>query len=77
MARTKPAEQRRADLRFPLPRGFAARLTGARIQALERRGKYLLARLGARPPAYLDRRPGPRLSVGAIRERIAETNVVA
>ncbi len=36
---------RRADLRFPLPARFAERLEGARIEALTRRGKYLLAAL--------------------------------
>ena len=35
----------RADLRFPFPKNFAKRLTGARIEALGRRGKYLLASL--------------------------------
>jgi formamidopyrimidine-DNA glycosylase len=38
-------EQRRADLRFPLPSHFAERLSGRRIEALDRRAKYLLARL--------------------------------
>jgi formamidopyrimidine-DNA glycosylase len=38
-------EQRRGDLRFPLPRGFAKRLQGRKIEALDRRAKYLLARL--------------------------------
>ncbi|MEM7193245.1 MAG: DNA-formamidopyrimidine glycosylase family protein, partial [Pseudomonadota bacterium] len=38
-------EQRRADLRFPLPERFAERLTGRQIEALDRRAKYLLARL--------------------------------
>jgi formamidopyrimidine-DNA glycosylase len=40
-------ETRRPDLRFPLPLGFAARLKGARIEALDRRGKYLLAALSS------------------------------
>jgi glycosyltransferase involved in cell wall biosynthesis len=37
----------------------------------------LLARIGMRPAAFLDRAAGPvtRLSVAAVRERIAETNV--
>lgn len=34
--------QRRPDLRFPLPDDFAGRLRGRRIDAIERRGKYLL-----------------------------------
>ena len=38
-------EQRRADLRFPLPERFAARLEGRRVTALGRRAKYLLAHL--------------------------------
>ncbi len=38
-------EQRRADLRFPFPADFAARLTGRRIEAITRRAKYLLADL--------------------------------
>jgi formamidopyrimidine-DNA glycosylase len=38
-------EQRRADLRFPLPDQFAARLKGRKIRSLERRAKYLIAHL--------------------------------
>lgn len=38
-------EQRRPDLRFPLPERFAERLTGRRITALRRRAKYLMAAL--------------------------------
>lgn len=38
-------EQRRPDLRFPLPKAFAQRLTGRKVEALGRRAKYLLARL--------------------------------
>ena len=38
-------EQRRADLRFPFPKNFGTRLSGRRIEALDRRAKYLLARL--------------------------------
>lgn len=44
-ARLKRVEARRPDLRFPLPENFAARLTGARVERLDRRGKYLLAPL--------------------------------
>jgi formamidopyrimidine-DNA glycosylase len=35
----------RPDLRWPFPPGMAARLTGARVLALRRRSKYLLADL--------------------------------
>ena len=38
-------EQRRPDLRFPLPKHFAERLSGRKVEALHRRAKYLLARL--------------------------------
>jgi formamidopyrimidine-DNA glycosylase len=38
-------EQRRPDLRFPLPKDFGMRLSGRRVEALDRRAKYLLARL--------------------------------
>jgi formamidopyrimidine-DNA glycosylase len=38
-------EQRRADLRFPFPEDFVARLEGRRVESLDRRAKYLLAGL--------------------------------
>jgi len=38
-------EQRRPDLRFPLPKRFGERLAGRKVEALDRRAKYLLARL--------------------------------
>ena len=44
-ARFARVETRRPDLRFPLPENFAARLEGARVLALRRRAKYLLADL--------------------------------
>ena len=37
--------QRRADLRFPLPANFAARLEGRRVLGVDRRAKYILVRL--------------------------------
>lgn len=39
------ARTKRADLRFPFPERFAARLKGRRVEAIRRRAKYLLARL--------------------------------
>ena len=42
-ARLVRVEARRPDLRFAFPDGFVQRLTGARIERLERRGKYLIA----------------------------------
>lgn len=38
-------EQRRLDLRFPLPERFGARLQGRKVVQLSRRAKYLLAQL--------------------------------
>jgi formamidopyrimidine-DNA glycosylase len=37
--------QRRADLRWPLPENFANRLTGRRVEQLNRRAKFILAHL--------------------------------
>lgn len=44
-AHVRRLELRRPDLRFPLPRDFAARVEGRRIEALSRRAKYLLVDL--------------------------------
>ena len=41
------AEARRADLRFPLQKDFAARLKGQTVTGLGRRAKYLLADLAS------------------------------
>jgi formamidopyrimidine-DNA glycosylase len=41
----RSVEQRRKDLRFPLPKRFAKRLEGRTVDGLDRRAKYLLARL--------------------------------
>src|SRR5262249_3123806 len=38
-------EQRRHDLRFPLPPDFARRLTGRTVERLHRRAKYILVHL--------------------------------
>jgi formamidopyrimidine-DNA glycosylase len=44
-ARFARVEQRRPDLRFLFPEDFVARLTGARVLSLDRRGKYIQAPL--------------------------------
>ncbi|MBV9218646.1 MAG: DNA-formamidopyrimidine glycosylase, partial [Methylobacteriaceae bacterium] len=44
-ARIRKVEQRRPDLRFPLPERFATRLEGRRIDSIGRRAKYLLGNL--------------------------------
>ncbi len=43
--RLRRVQQRRKDLRFPLPARFAERLTGRRVERIERRAKYILAHL--------------------------------
>ncbi len=43
----KEAEARRADLRWPFPENFVARLGGQKILGLGRRAKYLLADLSS------------------------------
>jgi formamidopyrimidine-DNA glycosylase len=43
--RFRTVEQRRPNLRFPLPERFPERLTGQRVETLGRRAKYLLAGL--------------------------------
>lgn len=46
-ARIVAADLRRPDLRFALPEGMAGRLTGARVERLRRRSKYILADLSS------------------------------
>jgi formamidopyrimidine-DNA glycosylase len=46
-ARIDLAQVRRPDLRVPFPRHFAGRLTSQMVEALDRRAKYLLARLSS------------------------------
>lgn len=41
------AQANRPDLRFPFPENFAGRLTGAQVDRIDRRAKYLLVRLGS------------------------------
>ena len=41
-ARIVAVEQRRPDLRFPVPENFAGRLTGRLVEAVGRRAKYLM-----------------------------------
>jgi formamidopyrimidine-DNA glycosylase len=46
-ARFTKVEVRRGDLRWPLPKDFAKRLTGTTVTGLGRRAKYLLADLSS------------------------------
>lgn len=58
-------ETRRADLRFPLPKNFAGRLVGARVAALGRRGKYMIAALSTGESLVLHLGMSGRFSVAA------------
>jgi formamidopyrimidine-DNA glycosylase len=57
-------ELRRADLRRPFPPGLAARLAGARVGALARRGKYLLVELDEDGLLLLHLGMSGRLTIG-------------
>src|SRR5216117_1007599 len=46
-ARFTKVEARRGDLRWPLPKDFAARLEGKTVEGLGRRAKYLMADLAS------------------------------
>jgi formamidopyrimidine-DNA glycosylase len=46
-ARFTKVEAHRGDLRWPLPKDFAARLQGKKVEGLGRRAKYLLADLSS------------------------------
>jgi formamidopyrimidine-DNA glycosylase len=61
-------EQRRPDLRFPFPERFAQRLTGTRIETLERRAKFLVARLGSGEALIMHLGMSGRFSVAAAGE---------
>ena len=58
------AELRRPDLRRPFPPALAARLDGARIGALRRRGKYILVELDTDGLLLLHLGMSGRLTVG-------------
>ncbi len=62
-------EQRRPDLRFPLPKDFGMRLSGRRIEALDRRAKYLLARLDDGEVLVMHLGMTGRFSINAIARR--------
>ncbi len=61
--------QRRPDLRRPFPRGFVKRLTGRRVEAIDRRGKYLLIRLDDGVVLIVHLGMSGRMVVGARRNR--------
>lgn len=56
----------RADLRWPLPPGFAARLTGTRVLGLRRRGKYILIQLSSGESLLLHLGMSGRMVIGPV-----------
>jgi formamidopyrimidine-DNA glycosylase len=79
-------EQRRPDLRFPLPVDFARRLEGRKIVSLDRRAKYLLGRLddgevlvmhlGMTGRFSIDRGNGATLKPGAFAQTPTHEHIV-
>jgi formamidopyrimidine-DNA glycosylase len=55
---------RRPDLRWPFPPGLAERVSGARVEALARRSKYLLAHLDTQETLILHLGMSGRLLIG-------------
>lgn len=70
-ARLTAVALRRPDLRFPLPEGFAARLEGARIERLDRRGKYLVAPLSTGEALIMHLGMSGRFTLGGARPAAA------
>jgi len=62
-------EQRRADLRSPLPARFAARLQGRRVVDVARRAKYILIRLDDANLFVIHLGMSGRLVLGPLRSR--------
>ncbi len=66
-ARIRRVEQRRPDLRFPLPDRFATRLAGRRVVSLGRRAKYLLAGLDSGETLLMHLGMSGRFTVAGVR----------
>ena len=64
-ARFVRVEQRRADLRFPFPDGFAGRLEGQTVIGVERRSKYIQVGLSGGEVLVIHLGMTGRLSVAA------------
>jgi formamidopyrimidine-DNA glycosylase len=69
-------EQRRRDLRIPLPKRFAERLTGRRVLGLRRRAKYLLIDLDGGEVLIVHLGMSGRLVIGDGRGREPHDHVV-
>ncbi|SPJ24620.1 bifunctional DNA-formamidopyrimidine glycosylase/DNA-(apurinic or apyrimidinic site) lyase [Palleronia abyssalis] len=71
------AEVRRPDLRWPFPDKMADRLTGARIEALGRRSKYLLLHLDRGETLIVHLGMSGRMQVDGSRTADFHTDIVA
>ncbi|MBX2806338.1 MAG: bifunctional DNA-formamidopyrimidine glycosylase/DNA-(apurinic or apyrimidinic site) lyase [Hyphomicrobiales bacterium] len=69
-------EQRRANLRFPFPAQFQERLTGRRVDKLERRAKYLLARLDDRQLLVMHLGMSGRFIIGSSTDAFQDTETM-
>ncbi len=72
--RLAKVEQRRPDLRFPLPKEFAARLTGRRILAIRRRAKYMIWELDDGNAVLAHLGMSGRMLIGEGRPPVLETH---
>ncbi len=61
------ARVNRPDLRWALPPGLAARLTGARVESFRRRAKYILMRLDGGDSVLLHLGMSGRIVIGPLR----------
>jgi formamidopyrimidine-DNA glycosylase len=59
------AELRRSDLRWPVPAGFASRLSGSRVLGFRRRGKYILMRIEGGQSVLLHLGMSGRMNIAA------------
>jgi formamidopyrimidine-DNA glycosylase len=67
----------RPDLRWVVPAGFAARLTGARVENFRRRGKYILMRLSGGDSVLLHLGMSGRMNIAPdLPPRVAATPVL-
>ena len=60
----------RPDLRWPMPAGLAARLTGARVDSFRRRAKYILMRLEGGDSVLLHLGMSGRMVIGPLRPNV-------
>src|SRR5262245_37871003 len=72
--RLKLVEQRRPDLRFPLPPRFAQRLTGRLIQKIRRRAKYMIWELDDGSAVIGHLGMSGRMLIGQGRPEVLETH---